>query len=79
MRTYYFEDLETGEEFFVESESLRDARETAYKYFTEPNYLGEVTEQFAEMAGFDTYQVSKKKCEHTFAAPADLHFIALVC
>ena len=55
MRTYYFEDLETGEEFFVESESLRDARETAYKYFTEPNYLGEVTEQFAEMAGFDTY------------------------
>lgn len=55
MTTYYFEDLETGEEFFVESESLRDARETAYKYFTEPNYLGEVTEQFAEMAGFDTY------------------------
>lgn len=58
MKTYFFEDLTTGEEFFVEADSLKDAQEIANTYFEEPNFISKVTAEFAEMAGLDTYQVS---------------------
>ena len=61
MNTYFFEDLTTGEEFFVEADSLKKAQETANTYFEEPNFISKVTTEFAEMVGLDTYQVSNAK------------------
>ena len=55
MNTYFFEDLTTGEEFFVEADSLKKAQETANTYFEEPNFISKVTTEFAEMVGLDTY------------------------
>ena len=55
MNTYFFEDLITGEEFFVEADTLKNAQETANTYFEEPNFISKVTAEFAEMAGLDTY------------------------
>lgn len=55
MNTYFFEDLTTGEEFFVEADSLKDAQEIANTCFEEPNFISKVTAEFAEMAGLDTY------------------------
>lgn len=55
MKTYLFEDLVTGEEFFVEANSLKEAQETANTFFEEPNLISKVTTEFAEMAGLDTY------------------------
>lgn len=61
MKTYFFEDLTTGEEFFVEADSLKDAQEIANTYFEEPNFISKVTAEFAEMVGLDTYQVLNTK------------------
>lgn len=55
MNTYFFEDLTTGEEFFVEADSLKDAQRIANTYFEEPNLISKVTSEEAEMMGFDTY------------------------
>jgi len=55
MNTYFFEDLTTDEEFFVEANSLKEAQETANTYFEEPNFISKVTAEFAEMVGLDTY------------------------
>ena len=58
MNTYFFEDLATGEEFFVEADTLKNAQETANTYFEEPNLISKVTFEEAEMMGLDTYQAS---------------------
>ncbi len=69
MNTYFFEDLTTSEEFFVEADSLKDAQEIANTYFEEPNFISKVTAEFAEMVGLDTYQVSNTKRTYVRARP----------
>lgn len=56
MYTYYFEDLETGENFFIECETIAEAIDTAKTYFQRPRFLGIVDTEWAEIMGFDTYQ-----------------------
>ena len=56
MYTYYFEDLETGENFFVECEEVSEAIDTAKTFFQRPRFLGIVSTEWAEIMGFDTYQ-----------------------
>lgn len=53
--TFYFYDKETGEEFFVVSEATGYAMNEARKYFKNPVLCDVVTEEYAEMMGFDTY------------------------
>lgn len=60
MYTYYFEDLETGENFFVECETIAEAIDTAKTYFQRPRFLGIVDTEWAEIMGFDTYQKGVK-------------------
>ena len=60
MYTYYFEDLETGENFFVECEKVSEAIDTAKTYFQRPRFLGIVSTEWAEIMGFDTYQKGYK-------------------
>lgn len=54
-KTYWFKDYELGEDFFVEETSLKRAIEIANKFFPKPSYCMKVTEEEAEMMGFDTY------------------------
>jgi hypothetical protein len=53
--TYEFNDRVTGEDFLVEAQCEADALETAQRYFDEPKCFGAVTEEEAEMLGWDTY------------------------
>lgn len=54
-KTYYFTSPE-GEDFFVEAENNRAARECARDIFGEGcKYHGVVSEEWAEMQGWDTY------------------------
>ena len=55
MRTFYFEDMVSGEEFFVEALTKEAAIDTALTYFEQPHLYGEVSEEFAEWMGLDTY------------------------
>ena len=56
MKNFYFIDNETGEDFIVEADTLRDAIHIASTYFEEPQFLREISEYEAEMIGVDTYQ-----------------------
>ena len=60
-RTWWFEDRETGEEFFVENE-FNDRKESrahadmiAKKYFENPRLVAQITLATAEAMGYDTY------------------------
>lgn len=57
--TFMFEDMETGEVFFVEVDEEIAAKEVAEKiankYFKEPKFIDKVTTAEAEMMGYDTY------------------------
>ena len=55
MRTYLFEDFETGERFFVEEETPEKAIAVADEYFDHAIFMWEVSEEWADLAGFDTY------------------------
>lgn len=55
MRTYEFMDRATGEMFFVEAENQLEAKATAAIYFEEPFLYNRVSEEYAEMMGYDTY------------------------
>ena len=55
MFTFHCEDLETGENFFVESDTIANAIDTARKYFERPRFLGIVSSEWAEIYWFDTY------------------------
>ena len=62
-RNYYFEDAETGEEFFVavaqdgrpQMEQVESAVKIANKYFDNPKCLGWVSDETADEWGLDTY------------------------
>ena len=55
MTNYWFIDNETGEEFFVQTDDINKAKETAKTYFQKPILLDIVDDEIAEMYGFDTY------------------------
>ena len=55
MKNFYFVDDETGEDFIVVADTLRDAIHIATTYFEEPQFLREISEYEAEMIGVDTY------------------------
>ena len=55
MYDYLFKDMETGEEFFVEVETKKEAIEVAHTYFTEPRFLMVCTPEDADILGYDTY------------------------
>ena len=54
-KNYLFFDEETGENFFVETNSLAKAIEIAREYFDEPTFVEVYTSAEAEVLGFDTY------------------------
>jgi len=53
--TYWFEDMASGEEFFVEEITRENAFKIAYQNFKEPHFIDTVTNEEAEMMGLDTY------------------------
>ena len=55
MKTWEFEDYESGEEFFVEAPTEEKAMETAKEYFGNPHCYGEIDEVTADRLGYDTY------------------------
>lgn len=55
MRTFYFIDEETGEEFLVETTDKKQAIKMAHEYFAGPRFIREISEYEAEMSGLDTY------------------------
>ena len=59
MRDYLFIDNESGEQFFVECETLDEAWEIARDNWGEETddleYLGEYTIEEAEILGYDTF------------------------
>lgn len=55
MYNFLFRDKETGEEFFVRTETLDKAKETAKDLFVKPIFLDIFSDVEAEWAGLDTY------------------------
>lgn len=57
LKDYLFTDEESGEEFFVECESLDKAWEIVREYFEEDyvNYLATYSPEEADILGLDTY------------------------
>lgn len=59
MKNYLFLDNESGEQFFVECESLDEAWEIALDNWGEETddleYLGEYSVEEADILGYDTY------------------------
>lgn len=55
MKHFLFEDYETGEEFIVGAETKEQAFKEAKLYFTDPNYICELSEAEAEASGLDEY------------------------
>lgn len=52
---YLFKDMETGEDFFVETDSKEEALRVANTYFEEPRLLMICTPEDADILGYDTY------------------------
>lgn len=55
MRNFLFRDEETGEEFFVQEDTLEKAKEIASDIFSEPTFISIFSDVEAEWAGLDTY------------------------
>ncbi len=55
MRTFLFVDRVSGEQFFVKAEDRTAANKIACTWFEEPHNCGEVSDEEAEMLGYDTY------------------------
>ncbi len=58
MRNYLFEDLETGERFFVQCDSYGEAIKILTENdfsIAECRYLGDFSDEEAEWYGYDTY------------------------
>lgn len=55
MRNFLFRDEETGEEFFVQEDTLEKAKEIANDIFSEPTFISIFSDVEAEWAGLDTY------------------------
>lgn len=66
---YLFKDMETGENFFVETDSKENAIKIANQYFDNARCIMRLDVEDAERWGLDTYQCPFL-CEHTFSRPA---------
>ena len=58
MRNYLFEDLETGERFFVQCDSYGEALQILLAngfWLHDCRYLGDFSDEEAEWCGYDTY------------------------
>lgn len=55
MYNFLFRDEETGEEFFVQEDSLERAMKIASDIFSEPIFLSIFSDVEAEWTGLDTY------------------------
>ena len=55
MNNYLFSDNETGEKFFVQADTLKEAEAIAYDNFEDPEYIDKFTDEEAEWFGYDTY------------------------
>lgn len=55
MHDYLFKDMETGEKFFVEVKTIKEANEVARTYFEDPRLLMVCTPEDADILGYDTY------------------------
>jgi hypothetical protein len=55
MKNFYFVDIETGEDFIVEAETMAEARHTADELFDRARFIREISDYEAEMIGVDTY------------------------
>ena len=55
VKDFLFYDKETGEEFFVEVETLDDALAIANNYFESPCLIDVMTTEEADILGYDTY------------------------
>ena len=53
--TFYFIDEATGEDFFVEADTIKEARAIANENFEDPTFVRRVSYEEAEDLGFDTY------------------------
>ena len=53
--TFYFIDEATGEDFFVEADTIKEARAIANENFEDPTFIRIVSYEEAEDLGFDTY------------------------
>lgn len=53
---YLFKDMETGENFFVETDSKENAIEIANQYFNNARCIMRLDVEDAERWGLDTYQ-----------------------
>ena len=63
---YLFKDMETGENFFVETDSKENAIEIANQYFDNARCIMRLDVEDAERWGLDTYQCPFFLCEHMF-------------
>lgn len=54
-KNFLFEDQETGEVFIVERKDYKEAEKVAKDFFTEPRFIKEISYDYAEMLGIDTY------------------------
>ena len=52
---YLFYDEETGEEFFVQRDTKAEAVEIAKMYFTKPLLQDCLSDEEADILGYDTY------------------------
>lgn len=75
MRTFYFIDEETGEEFLIETTDKKKAIKMAHEYFEDPKFISEISEYEAEMSGLDTYQKGESNGNHNCSRA----FIPCVC
>ena len=57
---YLYYDNETGEYFYVISNSIDSADNIAARYFDAPEFVCIDDDYTAEMMGYDTYQVKNK-------------------
>lgn len=55
MKNYLFEDCYSGVDFIVEEDSYEKALLTARLYYADPEFIDEISDDEAEMSGFDTY------------------------
>lgn len=53
--TFYFDDEASGEDFFVDRDTLEEAIKVANEYFEDPKFISVISDEEAEYWGLDTY------------------------
>ena len=55
MKHYLFNDRGSGEDFIVGAETLEEAKEIAKENFSQPHFIGRISEFEAENSGLDEW------------------------